>query len=316
MSSPADLRRLPVIGRRRAHFGPHFWRNTLHGYLFILPVVLGLLIWTIGPMLASAYYSLTDYNLLSPAKFIGADNYVNLFTNDDLFFQSILVTVHYAVLFVLFSQLLSLGLALLLTQNVRFLNLFRTLYYLPIVIPYIASALLWRYLFDKDIGPINALLRLGGIQGPSWLGSPQWSLLSLVIISVWGSAVSTIIYVAGLQQVPGDLYEAADIDGAGGFAKFRKITIPMLSPTILFNVVTTVIAAFQFFVPAYVLTQGGPVDSTYVYNLNLYDKAFSWLEMGYASAMAWVLFAIIMVLTGLIFRSSPLWVHYENGEAR
>jgi len=220
-------------------------------------------------------------------------------------------------MFVLLSQVMSLALALLLTQKVRLLNLFRTLYYLPLVIPSIAAALLWRYLFDKDIGPINATLGIFGITGPSWLGDPHWALFSLVIISVWGSAVSTVIYVAGLQQVPVELYEAARIDGAGSFAQFIYITIPMLSPTILFNVVTTVISAFQFFVPAYVLTNGGePVHSTYVYNLNLYEKAFSWLEMGYASAMAWVLFAMIIVLTGLIFRSSPLWVYYEGEDKK
>jgi multiple sugar transport system permease protein len=310
-TSLADLKSNRSGGKSRSRF----WRETLLGYAFIFPVVLGLLIWTFGPMLASAYYSLTQYNLLKPPVFIGLENYVNLFTSDDLFVQSVWVTLRYVLMFVVFSQLMSLALAILLTQEVRLLNVFRTLYYLPMVIPYIASALLWRYLFDKDIGPINAVLGTFGIHGPSWLGSPQWALFSLVIISVWGSAVSTIIYVAGLQQVPSELYEAAKIDGAGGFAQFINITLPMLSPTILFNVVTTVIAAFQFFVPAYVLTQGGPVHTTYVYNLNLYEKAFSWLQMGYASAMAWVLFAIIMVLTGLIFRSSSLWVYYE-GEDR
>ena len=297
-------------------FPSHFWRDTLRGYTFIFPVVLGLLIWTFGPMLASAYYSLTNYNLLKPPVFIGLDNYINLFTNDDLFVQSVMVTIRYVLMFVLVSQAMSLAIAMLLTQEVRLLNLFRTLYYLPMVIPYIASALLWRYLFEKDVGPINAVLGAVGVHGPSWLGSPQWALVSLVIISVWSSAVSTIIYVAGLQQVPIELYEAARIDGADSFAQFTHITIPMLSPTILFNVVTTVISAFQFFVPAYILTQGGPVFSTYVYNLNLYEKAFSWLQMGYASAMAWVLFAIIMVLTGLIFRSSPLWVYYEGEERK
>src|SRR5450432_1277369 len=251
----------------------HLWRDTIRGYAFIFPVVLGLLIWTFGPMLASAYYSLTDYNLLKPPVFIGIQNYVNLFTNDDLFVQSVSVTVRYVLMFVVFSQVMSLAMALLLRQKVRLLNLFRTLYYLPMVIPYVASALLWRYLFNKDVGPINSVLGAFGIQGPSWLGSPQWALFSLVIISVWGSAVSTIIYVAGLQQVPEELYEAAKIDGAGAFEQFSHITIPMLSPTIFFNVVTTVIGAFQFFVPAYILTDGGPVHSTYVYNLNLYEKA-------------------------------------------
>jgi multiple sugar transport system permease protein len=308
MSAAADLPAARRTARRRSRV----IRENLLGYAFILPVVLGLLIWTFGPMLASAYYSLTDYNLLKPPVFVGVDNYVNLFTNDDLFIQSVTVTARYVLMFVVASQVMSLALAILLTQKVRFLNLLRTLFYLPIVIPYIASALLWRYLFDKEVGPINAVLGIAGIQGPSWLGSPQWALVSLVIISVWGGAVSTIIYVAGLQQVPEELHEAARIDGAGSVQQFLHVTIPLLSPTILFNVVTTVIGAFQFFVPAYVLTDGGPVHSTYVYNLNLYDKAFGWLQMGYASAMAWVLFAIILVLTGLIFRSSPLWVHYES----
>jgi multiple sugar transport system permease protein len=311
MSTLATSTRRNAISESRRHF----WRDTIRGYAFILPVVLGLIIWTFGPMLASAYYSLTNYNLLKPPVFVGLTNYVNLFTNDDLFGQSIFVTVRYALLFVSLSQFMSFSMALLLTQKVRLLNLFRTLFYLPIVIPYVASALLWRYLFNKDVGPINSVLATLGIHGPSWLGSPQWALISLVIISVWGGAVSTIIYVAGLQQIPDELYEAARVDGAKDYAQLINITIPMLSPTIFFNVVTTVIGAFQFFVPAYVLTGGGPVHSTYVYNLNLYEKAFSWLQMGYASAMAWVLFAIIIVLTGLIFRSSPLWVYYE-GEVR
>jgi multiple sugar transport system permease protein len=308
MSASAHVPAAPKTSTRRFRF----IRQSLLGYAFILPVVLGLLIWTVGPMLASAYYSLTSYNLLKPPVFIGLRNYVDLFTDDDLFIQSLDVTARYVLMFVVATQVVSLGLAILLTQKVRFLNLFRTLFYLPIVIPYVAAALLWRYLFDKDVGPINAVLGMVGITGPSWLDSPDLALVSLVVISVWGGAVATIIYVAGLQQVPEELYEAARIDGAGNVAQFRHVTLPMLSPTILFSLVTTVILAFQFFVPAYVLTNGGPVHSTYVYNLNLYDKAFSWLQMGYASAMAWVLFAIILVLTGLIFRTSRFWVHYET----
>jgi ABC-type sugar transport system permease subunit len=308
MSASAHVPAAPKTSTRRFRF----IRQSLLGYAFILPVVLGLLIWTVGPMLASAYYSLTSYNLLKPPVFIGLRNYIDLFTGDDLFIQSLDVTARYVLMFVVATQVVSLGLAILLTQKVRFLNLFRTLFYLPIVIPYVAAALLWRYLFDKDVGPINAVLGMVGITGPSWLDSPDLALVSLVVISVWGGAVATIIYVAGLQQVPEELYEAARIDGAGNVAQFRHVTLPMLSPTILFSLVTTVILAFQFFVPAYVLTNGGPVHSTYVYNLNLYDKAFSWLQMGYASAMAWVLFAIILVLTGLIFRTSRFWVHYET----
>ena len=173
------------VATRRASRRSRRLHEAIVGYAFILPVVLGLLIWTFGPMLASAYYSLTDYNLLKPPVFVGLQNYVDLFTDDDLFIQSVTVTGRYVLMFVVASQILGLGLAMLLTRKVRFLNVFRTLFYLPIVIPYVAAALLWRYLFDKDIGPINAVLALVGIQGPSWLESPDWALISLVIISVW-----------------------------------------------------------------------------------------------------------------------------------
>ncbi len=297
---------------RKRERSAHFWRDTARGYLFILPVVLGLLIWTFGPMIASAYYSLTNYRIISEPEFVGLQNYIDLFTRDRLFAHSLNVTIRYAIMFVVIGQVFSLAVAVLLTQNVRGLPIFRTLFYLPIVVPYVASALLWRYLFNREFGPINAVLNSVGITGPNWLGSPDWALFSLVIISVWGGAVSTIIYVAGLQNIPEELHEAAKIDGATAVQRFRFVTIPMLTPTIFFNVVTGVIGAFQFFVPAFIMTQGGPARATYFYNLNLYDKAFKWLEMGYASAMAWVLFAIIIVLTLFIFRSSPLWVYYEG----
>lgn len=300
-----------ATGRRR---DPTLWRRTIVGYAFISPVVLGLVIWTFGPMLMSAYFSLTDYKLLKPAEFIGLQNFVDLFTKDRQFMNSLVVTFKYALLYVVFGQLFALSLAILLTQKVRGIPIFRTLFYLPVVVPFVASSLLWRYLFNKDFGPINAFLEWIGIGGVNWLGSTDWALTSLVIISVWGGAVSTIIYVAGLQHIPEHLHEAARIDGANPRQQFRHVTLPLLSPTIFFAVVTTVIASFQFFVPAYVMTAGGPAKSTYVYNLNLYDKAFKWLEMGYASAMAWVMFFIIIVLTLLIFRSSNRWVYYEGEE--
>ncbi len=290
----------------------NFWRDTARGYLFILPVVLGLLIWTFGPMLASAYYSFTDYRIVDPPEFIGLQNYIDLFTNDRLFLRSLEITFKYAGMFIVAGQILSLMTAVLLTQNIRGQSIFRTIFYLPVVVPQVAVALLWRYLFNKDVGPINRSIELIGLEPVNWLGSPDWALMSLVIISVWGGAVSTIIYVAGLQNIPNDLHDAAKIDGANVVQRFIRVTLPMLTPTIFFNVVTNVILSFQFFVPAFIMTEGGPARSTYVYNLNLYDKAFSWLEMGYASAMAWIMFAIIVFFTALIFRSSPLWVYYEG----
>jgi multiple sugar transport system permease protein len=293
---------------------PTFWRDTLRGYLFIMPVVLGLLIWTFGPMLASAYYSLTDYKIIGIPEFIGLQNYTDLF-QDKAFIQSLSITVRFGVMFVILSQIVGLALAVLLTQKVRGLTIFRTIFYLPIIVPAAASALLWKYLYNKEFGPIDSVLQAVGLPAINWLGSPESALFAIVIMSVWASAVTTIIYVAGLQNIPEDLLDSAKIDGADGFRRFIYITIPMLSPTIFFNVVTGVIGAFQFFVPAFIMTQGGPAKSTYFYNYNLYEKAFKWLEMGYASAMAWVLFAIIIVMTLMIFRSSPLWVYYE-GEVR
>lgn len=304
-----------VSHRPKSKRGPTFWRDTLRGYLFILPVVLGLLIWTFGPMIASAYYSLTDYKIIGTPEFIGFKNYVDLFTKDKDFAQSLSVTVRYGLMFVGLGQIVSLACAVLLSQKVRGLAFFRTFFYLPIIVPYAASAVLWKYLYNKEFGPIDGVLKGLGLPVINWLGSPHSALFSLVLMSVWSGAVTTIIYVAGLQQIPEELQDAAKIDGGNSFQRFFFITIPMLSPTIFFNVVTGIIGAFQFFVPAFIMTEGGPVKSTYFYNYNLFEKAFKWLEMGYASSMAWVLFAIILIMTMLIFRSSPLWVYYD-GEVR
>lgn len=291
---------------------PHFWRNTIEGYLFILPVVLGLIIWTFGPMVASAYYSLTDYRIVEAPVFVGLQNYIDLFTRDRLFIQSLSVTVRYAVMVMILGQIVSLLIATLLAQKLPGMAIFRTFFYLPIIVPLVASSLLWRYLFNKDYGPINGFLQGVGFPEINWLGSPQSALFSIVIMSVWTGAVTTIIYVAGLQQIPEELHDAAKIDGANNIQRFFSVTIPMLSPTIFFNVVTGFIAAFQFFVPAFLMTDGGPANATYFYNLNLYEKAFKWLEMGYASAMAWVIFIIIMVITIILFRISNRWVYYES----
>jgi len=304
-----------VSTRPKNKRSPTFWRDTMRGYLFILPVVLGLLIWTFGPMIASAYYSLTDYKIIGTPEFIGFKNYIDLFTKDKDFAQSLSVTIRYGLMYVGIGQVVSLAIAVLLSQKVRGLAFFRTFFYLPIIVPYAASAVLWKYIYNKEFGPIDGVLKALGLPVINWLGSPHSALFALVMMSVWSGAVTTIIYVAGLQQIPEELQDAAKIDGGNAFQRFFYITIPMLSPTIFFNVVTGIIGAFQFFVPAFIMTEGGPVKSTYFYNYNLYEKAFKWLEMGYASSMAWVLFAIIIIMTMLIFRSSPLWVYYE-GEVR
>ncbi|MBC7811970.1 MAG: sugar ABC transporter permease [Burkholderiales bacterium] len=305
----------PAMKRPKSKRSPTFWQDTVRGYLFILPVVLGLIIWTFGPMLASAYYSLTNYKIINVPEFVGFQNYIELLTKDRVFIQSLSVTFRFGIMYVIGSQIVGLAIATLLTQKVRGLTIFRTLFYLPIIVPAVASAVLWKYLYNKDYGPIDGLLTSVGLPQINWLGSPESALFALVIMAVWAGAVTTIIYVAGLQQIPEELVDAAKIDGANPFQRFWYVTIPMLSPTIFFNVVTGIIGSFQFFVPAFIMTEGGPVRSTYFYNYNLYEKAFRWLEMGYAASMAWILFAIIIVMTMLIFRSSPLWVYYE-GEAR
>src|SRR5687768_8368511 len=197
---------LPRPKRRRS---PTFWQDTLRGYLFILPVVLGLLIWTFGPMLASAFYSLTDYKIISEPEFVGLENYVELLTDDKAFFQSLSVTVRFALMYVIGAQVVCLGIAVLLTQRVRGLSIFRTLFYLPIIVPAAASAVLWKYLYNKEFGPIDGILNALGLQSINWLGSPESALFALVIMAVWGAAVTTIIYVAGLQHVPEELLESA-----------------------------------------------------------------------------------------------------------
>jgi multiple sugar transport system permease protein len=300
-----------AVSRPKPKRSPTFWQDTLRGYLFIMPVVLGLLIWTFGPMLASAYYSLTDYKIIADPQFIGLKNFIDLFKDPD-FGKSLSVTVRYALMYVVLGQVVSLAIAVLLTQRVPGITFFRTFFYLPIIVPYVASAVLWKYLYNKEFGPIDGVLKAFGLPAFNWLGSPQSALFALVIMSIWSGAVTTIIYVAGLQHIPEELLDSAKIDGANSIRRFWHVTIPMLSPTIFFNVVSAVIGAFQFFVPAFIMTDGGPVKATYFYNYNLYEKAFKWLQMGYASSMAWVLFAIIIVLTLLIFRSSPLWVYYEG----
>jgi multiple sugar transport system permease protein len=276
--------------------------------------VLGLLLLTLGPMVASAYISFTAYPLLAPPKFVGLRNYIDLFTKDKLFYQSLKVTFSYAVMALPLGLILSLLAALLLNQKVRGIRFFRTFFYVPSIVPAVASAVLWGWLLNPDWGLVNAVLKSMGLPTSRWLSEPETALPSLVLISLWGIGGTTIIYLAGLQSIPEELYEAAKIDGGNTWHLFWFVTIPLLTPTIFFNLVMGLIGTFQYFAPVYILTNGtgGPVRSTYFYNLNLYEKAFRWLQMGYASAMAWVLFVIVLCFTLLIFRSSSVWVYYEG----
>jgi multiple sugar transport system permease protein len=294
-------------------------REALWAYVFIAPWIVGFLIFTIGPMLASLYYSFTDYDIISAPVWKGLANYQKLLFNDPLFWHSLKVTIKFAAMALPLNLVIGFLIAVLLNQKVPGVNIWRTLYFLPSVIAGVAVALLWVRIFNARIGLINPILQeYFGVQNPpGWLQDPNWAVPALVIMSLWSVGGSMIIYLAGLQGVPTTLYEAAKIDGANTAQRFWNITIPMMTPVIFYNLVLGLIGAFNYFTEVYVATSGdgGPVRSTLFYNLYLYQNAFRFFEMGYASAMAWVLFVIVLIVTLLVFRSSPLWVFYE-GELR
>jgi multiple sugar transport system permease protein len=287
-------------------------KEAMEGYLAISPWLIGLVAFTAGPILASFGLSFTDWNITQPPAWVGLRNYSDL-VNDEYFWDSLRVTLVYSALSLPLNLVVGLFLSVLLNQKLRGMYLFRTLFYLPSVVAGVATAALWLWIFNPIYGILNILLSKIGITGPAWLADPHWALYALVIMSVWGAGGNAVIYLAGLQNIPAQLYEAAAIDGAGRWAQFWRITIPLLSPTILFLLVMGIIGSFQTFTTVYVLTNGtgGPEESTLFYMLYLYQKAFQNFQMGYASALAWVGAIIAMALALLVFKSSPLWVYYE-----
>jgi multiple sugar transport system permease protein len=287
--------------------------NRRNGLLFCAPWLIGLTVFLIYPLCAAFYYSLCDYSVLLPPVFIGFDNYVDL-GKDPLFWKSLGNTAYYAVGAVLLGLFVSLSLALLLNSKVKGLGVYRTLFFLPSLMPVVASSILWLWMYNGQSGIINTGLRAIGISGPAWLADPNWAKPAIVIMAVWGAGNAMVVYLAGLQDVPTSLYEAAIIDGAGFFQRLFHVTIPMISPVIYFNVVLGIIAGFQAFTQAFIMTgsTGAPARSTLFYVLNLYNVAFQDLRMGYASAMAWVLFIIILVLTFGATRLSKRWVTYDR----
>lgn len=287
-------------------------RDTIEGYLFILPVVLGLLFFTIGPMIASFYISFTKYPILRSPEWIGLRNYVNMFTKEPNFWQACKVTLLYAVTAVPLGILGAFLLAMLLNQRVRGMPFFRTCFYIPTIVPAVASAVLWGWLLNPDYGLVNAILKYTGLPTSRFLGEPESALPSLVLMSLWGVGGGMVVYLAGLQGISESLYEAAKIDGANSRQLFRFITLPMMTPTIFFNLVMGLIGAFQYFTEAFVLTKGGPLFSTYFYSLMVYERAFKFTQMGMAAAMAWFLLVVVLFCTLLVFRSSALWVFYET----
>lgn len=288
-------------------------REALEGYLFILPWLLGFLIFRFGPMLYSLFLSLTDYAARGAPKFVGLENYSYMFTKDPRFIDSLQSTLAFVVGYLPLNIILGLAIALLMNQKVRGIMTFRAIYYLPAVTSGVAVAILWQFVFHKQWGILNAILAIFGVKPIGWLVDPSWVMVAFIIMSIWGVGGSMIIYLAGLQSIPTELYESAAIDGANRARQFRHITLPMLTPTIFFVLITGLIGAFQIFESAYVMTGGGPNYATYFFGLNIYFTAFKSLRFAYASALAWMLFAIIVALTILVFSTSRRWVFYAGG---
>ena len=286
-------------------------REAITFYLVILPWVVGFLAFTLGPMVYSIYLSMAKWDIIGTPRWVALGNYKQLFFKDDLFWTSLKVTAIYSFGGVPLRLALSLLLALLLNQAAVWRNFFRTLFYTPSVMSGVAVSLLWMWVFNPEFGVINHVLAQVGIEGPRWIYDEHWALPSLIIISLWGAGSGMIIFLAGLQSVPQALYDAAEVDGASVWHKFWNVTFPMITPVVLFNLVMGFIGSFQVFTQSYVMTRGGPHYATYFLVLYIYNSAFEYLKMGYAAALAWVLFAVILILTLSIFRSTPFWVFYE-----
>lgn len=295
-------------------------REAIDGYLFIMPWLLGLLVFTLYPFVSGFYYSLADFDALTPARWVGLTNYNNILFNDELFWKAVYNTAWYVAVSVLPSVILGLLLAVLLNQKVAGITIFRTLFFMPSIVPAVASVALFMFILHDRFGLLNEVLyRWFGVIGPHWLTSPQWSKPSLVLWSLWGIGGGMIIYLAGLQNVPDALHEAASIDGAGTIRRFFSITIPMISPTLLFVFVIGIIGSFQIFTPVfllggsnYAMAAAGPQNSLLFWVIHIYNNGFFYFRMGYASALSWILFAVLIVLTLLQFRIARNWVYYEG----
>ena len=287
-------------------------RQNNEGWLLASPWIIGFLIWTVGPMIASAYYSLTEFDLINWTVLYRGGTYAKILTADARTLHALKVTTVYSAFSVPLRMILALALAMLLNTKIRALEWYRTIYYLPAVLSGVAVALLWKWVFSAEFGLLNLVLSWFEIQGPAWLADEHWALPALILMSMWGVGGGMVIYLAGLQGIPTELYEAASVDGATGMRRFLHITLPMMSPVLFFQLIMGIIRALQVFVQGYVMTGGGPHDATLFFMLHLYNYAFWHFEMGYASAMAWILFAYIMVLTLVVFRSSQAWVFYQG----
>jgi len=281
--------------------------------LFVAPWIIGFLVFTVYPIAASAYYSLTQYDIINEPRFIGLNNYVFMFSQDPSFPVVLYNTSYFVILGVPAGLVASFLFASLLNTNIVARPLFRTFFFLPSIVPSVAVAMVWLWMYNPSYGLVNASLTALHMQVVSWLGAPSLAKLSLIIINVWIQGGTIVIFLAALQDVPRELYDAAKVDGANALARFISVTIPMCTPSILFVLITGIIFTFQYFTIPWVMTQGGPMQSTEVYGIYLYRNAFAFFKMGYASALAWVLFVVIVTSTFIMFRSSARWVYYGGG---
>jgi multiple sugar transport system permease protein len=322
--SSVIARPVPAAGRDSAvpaatfsHRLRRSWHRNRAGYLFLLPWLIGFFGLTLGPTLASLYLAFTDFDLLTPPRWVGLENFEYMFTLDERFWQALYVTFYYVVWSVPLKLIVALAIAMVLDKGIRGVGIYRALFYLPSLLgASVAVAVLWRQLFESE-GIVNRLLALVGYQGEAWLNDPDYALWTLIILAVWQFGSPMVIFLAGLRQIPTDLYEAASIDGASKRRQFFKITLPLLAPVIFFNMVLQTIEAFKAFTQAFIISggTGGPIDATLFYTLYIYQEAFANFRMGYASALAWVLLVIIGIFTAVSFLTSKYWVYYEDARS-
>jgi multiple sugar transport system permease protein len=286
-------------------------RNTINGYIFIGPFILGVLFWVLIPAGTAAWLVFQDWNMIKPPVYVGLDNITRMFTGDPLFWQSLKVTSIFTFTSVPLGLIISFSMALLINTKVRGLAFFRTVYYLPSIMPAVASAVLWAWILNTDFGLLNAVLYYFGLPKVAWLQETEWALPALILMSLWNVGQAMIIFLAGLQGIDDQYYEAAEIDGAGRWSQLIHITIPMMSAVIFFNLIIGIINSFQVFTAGFLITNGGPQNATLFYVLYLYRVGFQFLNMGYAAALAWVLFFIILIFTVIIFRTVGRQVYYQ-----
>jgi multiple sugar transport system permease protein len=298
---------------KAASFKSHKRQKVIIGYLCILPAILGILIFTMGPLLYSLYLSFTNWDILTPKKWVGFGNYKHIFTDDYFFMNSLKATAYYSIGSVVCSIVFCFIVALFLNQDIKGRSFFRAIFYLPSILPIIASSVIWVWLYDTDFGIINYFLSFIGVDKQLWVNSPNSSVISMIIIAVWSSGNVIVIFLAGLQGVPRHLLEAVEIDGGNWWHKLKSVTIPLMTPIIFYNIVLAFVNAISTFTQAYSMTQGGPDNSTLFFAFYIYREAFQRQEMGYACALAWVLFIIVAVFTYLLFKTSSRWVYYEEG---